>query len=339
MHFRLAFEPANFTKSVAIYRQWMETLTTKDWPLCFGKPARNFFFENGSTLTTSSSSSIPDTSVTLPALSLSPLSTRTTVIPSNDTGKSNIHLEDSSPSSYLPLLTEFDVFIAIRQKERLRLKNLNKGKGEDFNNDHDNDNDNDNADKKDQCQKLTSFPSRSPFFADPMNSDDDNTRDTQCICDSIQWRIYGDDDYQATSKIPTCWQDIVHVQRGNGNENDGVYAQRRLPINIPIGFYFGTPTVEDEFQLFKEDKGQAAEYSLLHGRTVLDATNDEGQLFTDSTKEFETIYCPFHFIRQADSPDKANILFLRGKIYNQVICWTKRVIQKNEELLVWLKYE
>ncbi|CAO3592693.1 unnamed protein product [Absidia cylindrospora] len=324
MHFRLAFEPANFAKSVATYRQWMKILITADWPLCFGKPSLDFSFENGSTLVTPSSSSNSDTSLTLPTPSLSSLSkaTTTTVIPSNHTAKSNIHLEDTSSSS-LPLLTEFDVFIAIRQKERLRLKDLNNDK----------DDGNDYDDKKDQCQKLTSFPSSSHFFADPINSHDDNTRGIQCICDSIQWRIRGDVDYQATSKIPTCWQDIVRVQRRNGTKNDAVYAQRRLPINIPIGFYFGTPTVEDEFQLFKEDKGEATEYSLLHGRTVLDATDDDGQPFTDPTKEFETIYCPFHFIRQAVSSDNANILFLRGKIYNQVICWTKRAIQPNEELL------
>jgi hypothetical protein len=218
-------------------------------------------------------------------------------------------------------LTEFDEFIAFRKQERLRMRLLNQQDGE--------------TNKENQQIPLTTTYNNN----NDDDDDDGDQDDSQGICESIEWRIRGDPD--ASTPIPDSLQDIVYAKYPGSNKNtttaipSSIHAKRRLPINTPLGFYFGTPTTEDEFELFKEDQGNATRYCVMYGRTVLDATDDQGQLFLGDSK----VYCPFHFMRQAPTPELANVLLLKGKIYNQVICWTKRSIAPDEELLVWLECE
>lgn len=135
------------------------------------------------------------------------------------------------------------------------------------------------------------------------------------------------------SNIPQSWHDIVYVAPslipGGGN---GLFAKRNLPYNTPIGFYFGVPMTEDEFDSTKDRVGRASEYSIMYRRTVLDATDASGQPITDPTS---TRYCPFHFMNETNSQKTASVAFVEGAIVNQIICWTKKDIPQDEELLVW----
>ncbi|KAI9321597.1 hypothetical protein BX666DRAFT_1849918 [Dichotomocladium elegans] len=134
------------------------------------------------------------------------------------------------------------------------------------------------------------------------------------------------------SDVPKKWMDIVRVDESSiPGAGKGLFAVRKLPFNTPIGFYFGVPMTEDEYDSLKDGVGRASEYSIMYRRTVLDATDDAGQPFTDPEGP---VYCPFHFMNET-SEKQANILFIEGAVVNQVILWTKRDIQPGEELLVW----
>lgn len=135
------------------------------------------------------------------------------------------------------------------------------------------------------------------------------------------------------TNIPQSWHDIVQVKPSlipfGGN---GLFAKRKLPYNTPIGFYFGVPMTEDEFDSLKDRVGRSSEYSIMYRRTVLDATDDQGQPVTDASSPR---YCPFHFMNETSSQRTASIAFVEGAVVNQIICWTKKEIEKDEELLVW----
>jgi hypothetical protein len=134
------------------------------------------------------------------------------------------------------------------------------------------------------------------------------------------------------SNVPGCWQDIVEVKPSTiPNSGNGLFAARDLPHNTPLGFYFGVPMTEDEFDSLKDSVGMASQYSIMYRKTVLDATDADGMPYTDPEGE---MYCPFHFMNENEEKN-SNITFLEGALVNQVICWTKRDIKKGEELFVW----
>ncbi|KAI8085759.1 uncharacterized protein B0P05DRAFT_569975 [Gilbertella persicaria] len=134
------------------------------------------------------------------------------------------------------------------------------------------------------------------------------------------------------SDIPTNWRDVVYIAPscipGAGN---GLFAKRKIPFNVPIGFYFGVPMTEDEFDSLKDRVGRSSEYSIMYRKTVLDATDDQGEPVTD---ESSPRFCPFHFMNETDWKH-ATVAFVEGVVVNQVICWTRKEIQADEELLVW----
>ncbi|KAI9491420.1 hypothetical protein BDB00DRAFT_959623 [Zychaea mexicana] len=132
--------------------------------------------------------------------------------------------------------------------------------------------------------------------------------------------------------VPKSWMDVLRVGDSTiSGAGQGLFATRKLPYNTPLGFYFGVPMTEDEYDSLKDGVGRASEYSIMYRRTVLDATDEEGQPFTDPKGE---MFCPFHFMNETNE-NKANILFIEGAVVNQVICWTKRDIEPGEELFVW----
>ncbi|EIE84681.1 hypothetical protein G6F46_009398 [Rhizopus delemar] len=132
--------------------------------------------------------------------------------------------------------------------------------------------------------------------------------------------------------IPNSWKDIVYIAPSNiPGAGSGLFAKRKLPYNTPIGFYFGVPMTEDEFDSLKDRVGRSSEYSIMYRRTVLDATDKDGQPVTD---ENNPRFCPFHFMNESDEHG-ASVLFVEGIVVNQVICWTKRDIEAGEELLAW----
>ncbi|KAI8093779.1 uncharacterized protein BX664DRAFT_330549 [Halteromyces radiatus] len=145
------------------------------------------------------------------------------------------------------------------------------------------------------------------------------------------------------SNVPTSLRDIVRVDISTiPNAGQGLFATRKLPYNSPLGFYFGVPMTEFEFDSLKEHVGRASEYSIMYRKTVLDATDETGEPYLSKTEEEEKIMavpdqrlCPFHYMNEANDQELANIIFVEGTVVNQIICWTRRDIEPGEELLVW----
>jgi hypothetical protein len=132
------------------------------------------------------------------------------------------------------------------------------------------------------------------------------------------------------SNVPKSLDDVVEVRQSTiPNAGNGLFAKRNLPIGTPLGFYFGVPMMEDEFDEHKDKVGKASHYSMRYKHTILDATDEKGEPFT---KRDGPIFCPFHFMNEDPF---GNMVFLEGSEVNQVICWTKRDIKKGEELFVY----
>ncbi|KAI8333286.1 hypothetical protein EDC96DRAFT_451243 [Choanephora cucurbitarum] len=125
---------------------------------------------------------------------------------------------------------------------------------------------------------------------------------------------------------PKSWHELISL-------SDGLRAKRKLPKNIPLGFYFGVPMTEDEFDSLKDGIGKASEMAVMYRKTVIDPTDSQGEIYVDPSSG-EPL-CPFHYIRETSIRDKANITLYEGDIVNQIVCWTKREINENEELLVY----
>jgi hypothetical protein len=135
------------------------------------------------------------------------------------------------------------------------------------------------------------------------------------------------------TNIPQSWRDIVTIAPSKiTRAGNGLFATRTLPYNTPIGFYFGVPMTEDEYDSLKDRVGRASEYSIKYRRTVLDATDDQGEPITD---ELSPRFCPFHFMNETKDAKDASVAFVEGYVVNQVICWTRKEIQPGEELLAW----
>ncbi|KAJ1971138.1 hypothetical protein H4R35_005445 [Dimargaris xerosporica] len=131
--------------------------------------------------------------------------------------------------------------------------------------------------------------------------------------------------------IPKSWKDIVEVRPSTiPNAGNGLFAARDIPMYTPLGFYFGVPMTEDEFDSLKDHVGIASHYSIMYRRTVLDATDEQGQPFTDPNGP---LYCPFHFMNE--SIGRGNVAFLEGHVVNQVICMTTKNVKAGQELFVY----
>ncbi|KAJ2009164.1 hypothetical protein GGI04_000677 [Coemansia thaxteri] len=136
----------------------------------------------------------------------------------------------------------------------------------------------------------------------------------------------------SADNIPTCWRDVVEVKPSTiPNAGNGLFAVRDLPPGVPLGFYFGVPMTEDEFDSLKEKVGLASHYSIMYRKTVLDATDESGMPYTDPSGP---LYCPFHFMNEDRVGQMYNITFLEGAKVNQIICLTSRAVKAGEELFV-----
>ncbi|KAK3813469.1 MAG: hypothetical protein J3R72DRAFT_376448 [Linnemannia gamsii] len=132
------------------------------------------------------------------------------------------------------------------------------------------------------------------------------------------------------SSVPTSLSDVVRVDLSTiPNSGNGLFAKIDLPASTPLGFYFGVPMTENEFDSLKDGVGVASHYSIMYRRTVLDATDEKGMPYSDPNGR---LYCPFHFMNEDPS---GNISFITGSVVNQVICATNRDVKAGEELFVF----
>ncbi|KAG0173455.1 hypothetical protein DFQ28_008406 [Apophysomyces sp. BC1034] len=264
MHFKLAYEPGNFTKAVQEYRKWEQKLAEHDWPYCFGVPKQK---------------------------------------------------TESTTSEPMVVVTEFDTFIARRKSDQdvaaneLRISQLDK----------------ENAPADDEQMAVR------PVVGSQEEISRSTLEQEQLNPTATKEQLVDLNDLDLTN-VPKSWTDILRVDDSKiAGAGKGLFASRRLPYNTPLGFYFGVPMTEDEFDSLKDGVGRASEYSMMYRKTVLDATNEEGYPHNNPDGE---MYCPFHFMNETNEAG-ANMVFLEGALVNQVICWTKRDIEEGEELLVW----
>lgn len=147
--------------------------------------------------------------------------------------------------------------------------------------------------------------------------------------DSSKVDEYRLEDLDLTS-VPTSLSDVVRVDVSTiPNSGNGLFAKIDLPASTPLGFYFGVPMTENEFDSIKDGVGVASHYSIMYRRTVLDATDEKGMPYSDPNGR---LYCPFHFMNEDPN---GNITFITGAVVNQVICTTNRDIKAGEELFVF----
>ncbi|KAI7887754.1 uncharacterized protein EV154DRAFT_426860 [Mucor mucedo] len=141
---------------------------------------------------------------------------------------------------------------------------------------------------------------------------------------------------------PRQWQDIIALKKSTASANDnyhyynnnnyyGLFASRPLPHNIPLGYYFGVPMTEDEFDSMKDGIGQASEYSYMYQKTVIDPTDKNGRIYYHDGAPL----CPFHYIKETTIREKVNVAFYEGEIKNQIVCWTKKDISPGDELFAF----
>ncbi|KAI8064611.1 hypothetical protein BC940DRAFT_335234 [Gongronella butleri] len=136
-------------------------------------------------------------------------------------------------------------------------------------------------------------------------------------------------------EVPTSLDDILYEAESKiPGAGMGLFAKRDLPFNTPLGFYFGMPMTEDEFDSIKDGVGRSSEYSIRYRKTILDATDNNGDPWPDPANPDKRL-CPFHYMNEAKDRNKANIEFVEGHQINQVICWTKKTIPKGTELLAY----
>src|SRR5439155_26193406 len=84
------------------------------------------------------------------------------------------------------------------------------------------------------------------------------------------------------SAVPQEIEEIVEVKPSTiPNAGNGLFAKIDIPNAMPLGFFFGVPMLEEEFELHKDNIGVAADYSIRYKHTILDATDKAGMPYTD----------------------------------------------------------
>ncbi|KAF9437687.1 hypothetical protein BGZ76_011599 [Entomortierella beljakovae] len=181
--------------------------------------------------------------------------------------------------------------------------------------------------------KQTQSRETTPLSAVPSNAaalvPEKVSRDSTPQTNSQKVDEYRREDLDLTN-VPTSLSDVVRVDVSTiPNSGNGLFAKIDLPASTPLGFYFGVPMTENEFDSLKDGLGVASHYSIMYRRTVLDATDENGMPYSDPNGR---LYCPFHFMNEDPN---GNITFITGSVVNQVICQTNRDVKAGEELFVF----
>ncbi|ORY95353.1 hypothetical protein BCR43DRAFT_492848 [Syncephalastrum racemosum] len=323
-HFKLAYEPGDFKKAVEEYRKWEKKLAEHDWPFCFGVPKEGMHMEPGVGAELKEElKADPDRNIM--------------------DGKPLTKAEPSEPS--LGGVRDEDDASHEKNQDMTKLAQDEGEKTPKLDENGINLKDNERTEESTESAAAYPVAIKQEPLADG-EEEDGKMLETHTVEIKQEPSEEGEHEDGKTleqrkeeelakldlSDVPTRWQDIVRVAPSTiPGAGQGLFATRKLPYNIPLGFYFGVPMTEDEFDSLKNDVGRASEYSIMYRRTVLDATDDNGQPFGDPDGE---MYCPFHYMNET-TEQQANILFVEGVVVNQVICWTKRDIEPGEELFVY----
>ncbi|KAG0352129.1 hypothetical protein BGZ54_002953 [Gamsiella multidivaricata] len=172
-------------------------------------------------------------------------------------------------------------------------------------------------------------PAPAPLFSAAMVATAKTTKAATPQPDVHRVDEYRLEDLDLTN-VPTSLSHVVRVDESTiPNSGNGLFAKIDIPASTPLGFYFGVPMTENEFDSLKDGVGVASHYSIMYRRTVLDATDENGTPYSDPNGR---LYCPFHFMNEDPS---GNITFITGSVVNQVICQTNRDVKAGEELFVF----
>ncbi|ORX60456.1 hypothetical protein DM01DRAFT_1332613 [Hesseltinella vesiculosa] len=349
-HYEFAFDLSCYSTAIKHYQAWMKALIDIDWPAFFTAPTKPTRqppalpsppTQPNTTCPTSDPHSPPSFSPSLDSCSLPNSPKKPSfqrpgpLIPEPSSKKMNTSnplpsplpyqhvLKDDvpvpqqpspSPCTFMPALptppypTEFDDYLAKRLCEfnTPRLKLIVQ------------------LPRKPRLKAGVDRPATDdvvPFTSWPLNLG---------ISESLRQPLSSSS--LTSGSPPTCWQDLLQVDLQLDKGRHRVFARRRLPANFPLGFFLGVPTSRREYDLSRPSD-HSKHYALLFDDTILDGTVGEGQLYTNSS---DPNFCPIHFITHVDRPSLANVLFLRGAVPHQVICWTSKTIEPNEQLFVCL---
>ncbi|KAF8945349.1 hypothetical protein BGZ47_002845 [Haplosporangium gracile] len=351
-HFRLAYQPGDFDTAVKEYDSWMEKLIKHDWPLCFGVPKEGAVPIDILELQERARLVAQEQSVTGTIIAAN-LCTSTEPnaeklvsvdIPSVDATSAGSRKRSPEPlvqdamedsRNVKKSKSELDSAVVLDMTMGSVVQGADQGQDQDLK----------VADKLEQLE-LRATPSLPSTPASIIGQDSETTPSTPTsasaaatkstlsggpLSKSESQRV---DEYRLEdldlSSVPTSLMDVVRVDVSTiPNSGNGLFAKIDLPASTPLGFYFGVPMTENEFDSLKDGVGVASHYSIMYRRTVLDATDEKGMPYSDPNGR---LYCPFHFMNEDPS---GNISFITGSVVNQVICTTNRDVKAGEELFVF----
>lgn len=129
--------------------------------------------------------------------------------------------------------------------------------------------------------------------------------------------------------IPKSVEDIFEVKASTiQNAGRGLFSKIYIPPRVILGYYFGVPYPEDEFDYVKGNRGHSGEFAHKYRLTILDATDENGLPFYNHPR----VFCPFHFINE--SVGRQNLAFIEGLDVNQIFCMSIKPIYPGEETFV-----
>ncbi|KAF8950012.1 hypothetical protein BGZ46_004795, partial [Entomortierella lignicola] len=309
-HFRLAYQPGDFDTAVKEYNSWMEQLIQRDWPLCFGIPKED----------------------AIPVQGIENIKKLQSEEECTKENRPEMQRANSSPESRKrghDLGEQENIF-----GNSKKVKAGNDSGSDDGRNDQaESREDRKVTDKMKRLDIKTAGsydgsmscpPTPTAAFAAASLSDHSPSYEEPPRVPRYRLQDLDLDD------VPSSLADIVRVDVSTvPSYGNGLFAKIDLPAGTPLGFYFGVPMTENEFDSLKDGVGLASQYSIMYRRTVLDATDEHGQPYTDPNGP---MYCPFHFMNE--DPD-GNVSFITGSVVNQVICTTNRDVREGEELFVF----
>ncbi|KAG0205979.1 hypothetical protein BGX28_002529 [Mortierella sp. GBA30] len=366
-HFRLAYQPGDFETAVKEYDSWMEKLIKHDWPLCFGVPKEGaipiHILEQQEQEQKALEQQVAESENLHATMELT---TTTTVASTSTSDHADSTIEPTEVKAEAAM-TENGTVLSAESKKRVpesvetelddTSRNIKKPRSDqaadlagilktDTPDRYDQDS---NMTDKLQQLELKSGSSATPSEPSTPGTTHElesttSTSTTSALTDlntatpfskaGKSGAVEKVDEYRLEdldlSNVPTSLADVVRVDVSTiPNSGNGLFAKVDLPASTPLGFYFGVPMTENEFDSLKDGVGVASHYSIMYRRTVLDATDENGMPYNDPNGR---LYCPFHFMNEDPS---GNISFITGSVVNQVICTTNRDVKAGEELFVF----
>ncbi|KAK9766730.1 hypothetical protein K7432_003999 [Basidiobolus ranarum] len=325
-HFRLAYEPGNFESARAEYNKWMDKLIKHDWPVCFGKRMEDSINER----TRVEESVVEDTKVE--ELMDEEIKVDESIDEKVDTDGSIVKniITEESISDNLEIVESIPTDITIEEStsEAIKVEEIviestktvessTQGVNIEVSSTEVERTTIEKTESDELVKTETNGNSEAALTSEetPVDKLDEN-----CI-----------EKPRIKLNCPTRLDEIIEVRDSSiPNAGRGLWAVRFIPAWTPLGFYFGVPMTEDEFDSLKDGVGLASHYSIMYRRTVLDATDEKGMPFTDPNGP---IWCPYHFMNE--DVRRGNVAFLEGYIVNQIICMTTRDVEVGEELFAY----